>query len=112
MPGFRRAVTIVAALNLAYFGIEAAVAALIGSVSLLADSVDFLEDAAINTLIAFALAWSAQRRMIVGRVAALIIVAVGGFFVLLLAGPAVALVALLIDALITMAGRITRSSRP
>ena len=45
-------------------------------------------------------------------VAALIIVAVGGFFVLLLAGPAVALVALLIDALITMAGRITRSSRP
>lgn len=74
MPGFRRAVTIVAALNLAYFGIEATVAAAIGSVSLLADSVDFLEDAAINTLIAFALAWSAQRRMIVGRVAALIIV--------------------------------------
>ena len=55
-------------------------------------------------------AWSRQ----VGGsfVAALIIVAAGGFFVLLLAGPAVALAALLIDALITMSGRITRSSRP
>lgn len=73
-PGLRRAVVLVAALNLAYFGIEATVAAAIGSVSLLADSVDFLEDAAINTLIAFALAWSAHRRMVVGRVAALIIV--------------------------------------
>ena len=33
-----------------------------GSVSLLADSADFLEDAAVNILIFFALAWTATRR--------------------------------------------------
>ena len=47
----RRAVAIVALLNLAYFGIEFAVALAIGSVSLLADSADFFEDAAVNFLI-------------------------------------------------------------
>jgi Co/Zn/Cd efflux system component len=45
----------VAALNLAYFGVEFAVALKIGSVSLFADSVDFLEDAAVNFLITVAL---------------------------------------------------------
>jgi hypothetical protein len=39
--GLRGAVRIVAVLNLGYFGIEFAVAAAIGSVSLFADSVDF-----------------------------------------------------------------------
>ena len=39
-----RTVLLVAALNLAYFGVEFAAALRIGSVSLLADSVDFLED--------------------------------------------------------------------
>jgi Co/Zn/Cd efflux system component len=38
----RTAVAIVAALNLAYFGVEFAVALAIGSVSLFADSVDLL----------------------------------------------------------------------
>jgi Co/Zn/Cd efflux system component len=37
----RRAVLLVALLNLAYFGVELAVARRIGAVSLLADSVDF-----------------------------------------------------------------------
>ncbi|MGE0024841.1 MAG: cation transporter, partial [Hyphomicrobium sp.] len=46
--GARRIVLTVALLNLAYFGIEFAVALSIGSVSLFADSVDFLEDASIN----------------------------------------------------------------
>ena len=46
--GLRRAVALVAVLNLAYFGIEFAVALSIGSVSLFADSIDFLEDASIN----------------------------------------------------------------
>ena len=40
----RRAVRIVAMLNLAYFGVEFGVALAIGSVSLFADSIDFLED--------------------------------------------------------------------
>jgi Co/Zn/Cd efflux system component len=47
----RRAVLLVAVLNLAYFGVEVGVALQIGSVSLMADSVDFLEDASVNLLI-------------------------------------------------------------
>ena len=47
----RRAVRLVALLNLAYFGVEFAVALAIGSVSLFADSIDFLEDTSINFLI-------------------------------------------------------------
>ncbi|MBW8822695.1 MAG: cation transporter [Xanthomonadales bacterium] len=66
----RRAVRWVIALNLAYFGVEFAVALGIGSVSLLADSVDFLEDAAVNTLILIALAWSARKRARVGMLLA------------------------------------------
>ncbi|MDB5474838.1 MAG: putative transporter [Phenylobacterium sp.] len=62
----RRAVRLVALLNLAYFGVEFAVALSIGSVSLFADSVDFLEDAAVNILIFAALGWSARRRARVG----------------------------------------------
>jgi Co/Zn/Cd efflux system component len=64
--GFRRAVSWVAALNLAYFGIEFAVALTIGSVSLFADSVDFLEDTSINLLILLALGWSVRARAKVG----------------------------------------------
>ena len=62
----RKVVIIVAALNLAYFGVEFAVAVAIGSVSLFADSVDFLEDASVNFLIAIAIGWSATNRASVG----------------------------------------------
>jgi len=62
----RRVVIVVAVLNLAYFGVEFAVALAIGSVSLFADSIDFLEDASINLLIALALAWSAANRARLG----------------------------------------------
>ena len=48
----RRAVLIVAGLNFAYFFVEFSVALTAGSVSLLADSVDFLEDTSINLLLA------------------------------------------------------------
>jgi Co/Zn/Cd efflux system component len=68
--GLRRAVRLVAILNLAYFGIEFAVALAIGSVSLFADSVDFLEDASINGLILIALGWHATWRARVGMVLA------------------------------------------
>ena len=47
----------VAVLNLGYFGVEFTVALAIGSVSLFADSVDFLEDASVNLLILAALGW-------------------------------------------------------
>ena len=62
----RKVVIIVAVLNLAYFGVEFAVALAIGSVSLFSDSIDFLEDASVNFLIAIALGWSATRRARVG----------------------------------------------
>lgn len=68
--GLRRAVAWVAALNLGYFGIEFAVALAIGSVSLFADSVDFLEDASVNLLILVALGWSARKRAWVGMLLA------------------------------------------
>lgn len=64
--GLRRVVLWVAILNLSYFGIEFAVALRIGSVSLFADSVDFLEDASINLLIAIALGWSVRNRARLG----------------------------------------------
>lgn len=66
----RRAVRLVALLNLSYFGVEFTVALAVGSVSLMADSVDFLEDAAVNLLIFAALGWSATRRAKVGMLAA------------------------------------------
>ncbi|MBM6578989.1 cation transporter [Microvirga sp. BT689] len=73
----RRAVAIVAALNLGYFGIEFAVALGIGSVSLFADSIDFLEDASINLLILLALGFPARTRARVGMLLAGIILVPG-----------------------------------
>ena len=70
----RRAVAIVAVLNLAYFGVEFAVALSIGSVSLLADSVDFLEDAAVNILVLLALSWRPQARARMGMALAGVLV--------------------------------------
>ena len=67
---FRRAVRTVALLNLGYFGVEFAVARAIGSVSLFADSIDFLEDSATNLLILVSLGWSARRRSRVGMMLA------------------------------------------
>jgi Co/Zn/Cd efflux system component len=69
----RQTVLLVALLNLAYFGVEFGVAIAIGSVSLFADSVDFLEDASINLLIAVGLGWSAQSRARLGMVLAAVI---------------------------------------
>ncbi len=66
----RRTVACVAALNLLYFGVEFAVAVTIGSVSLFADSIDFLEDASVNGLILLALAWRPEHRARVGIVLA------------------------------------------
>ncbi|XVX21443.1 cation transporter [Actinomycetota bacterium] len=73
-PGLlRRTVLTIAALNFGAFFIEMGVALAIGSVSLFADSVDFLEDTSINLLIAMALGWSLARRATAGRVMALVI---------------------------------------
>jgi len=69
----RRIVLVVAMLNLSYFFVEFTVALAAGSVSLLADSVDFLEDTAINLLIFTALGWPMARRAWMGKAMALII---------------------------------------
>ncbi|WP_424681635.1 cation transporter [Frateuria sp. YIM B11624] len=68
-----RAVRLVALLNLAYFGVEFAVALAIGSVSLFADSIDFLEDASVNLLIVLALGWSPVARARMGMLLAVIL---------------------------------------
>jgi Co/Zn/Cd efflux system component len=65
-----RAVRLVVGLNLGYFAIEFAVAVIIGSVSLFADSIDFLEDASVGLLIAAALGWSARSRARLGMLLA------------------------------------------
>jgi len=70
ITNLRKVVIIIAVLNLAYFGVEFAVALAISSDSLFADSVDFLEDASVNFLIAIALGWSATSRARVGMVLA------------------------------------------
>ena len=78
----RRTVVVVALVNCAYFGVEFAVGLAIGSVSLLADSVDFLEDASLNFLIAVALNWSATAQARLGMLLALILLApaIAGFW--------------------------------
>ena len=74
-PALRRTVLLVALLNCAYFGVEFAVAFAIGSVSLFADSVDFLEDTSINLLIAIGLGWSRRQRARLGMLLATILLA-------------------------------------
>ncbi len=66
----KKTVIIVALANLSYFFVEFAVARSIGSVSLLADSIDFLEDASVNFLIAIAIGWSVKNRARVGMLLA------------------------------------------
>src|SRR5437016_2798374 len=69
----RYTVALVALLNLGYFGVEFAVALTIGSVSLFADSIDFLEDATVNGLILVALGWNVRRRSVVGMALAAVL---------------------------------------
>jgi Co/Zn/Cd efflux system component len=76
-PGLRRVVRRVALLNLGYFGVEFAVALAIGSVSLFADSIDFLEDTSINLLIAAGLGWTARNRARLGMLLAGILLVPG-----------------------------------
>lgn len=76
-PALQNAVRFVALANLAYFGVEFGVAMAIGSVSLFADSIDFLEDASINFLILLALGWSAKARSRTGMLLAGILLVPG-----------------------------------
>ena len=73
----RRAIALVAVINGAFFFIEAAIALRIGSVSLFADSVDFLEDASINLLILLALGFGLVWRQRIATLLAIIILVPG-----------------------------------
>ena len=66
----RRAVLLVALMNFAYFWVEIGVAVSIRSVSLFADSVDFLEDTIVNLIIFVALGWSLRHRAVAGMLLA------------------------------------------
>ena len=81
MNSIRNVVRIVAIANLTYFAVEFFFALRIGSVSLFADSIDFLEDASVNILIFIGLGWSLVARKRLSR-----------FFSLLLMIPAVSVV--------------------
>jgi Co/Zn/Cd efflux system component len=76
-PSLRRALVAVAILNLSYFFVEFSAAISIGSVSLFADSIDFLEDASVNVLILLALGWSLRARSRVGMALAAILLVPG-----------------------------------
>ena len=76
-PLLRRAIARVGLLNFGYFGVEFAVAISIGSVSLFADSVDFLEDASVNLLILLALGWSLRWRVRTATLLAFLILVPG-----------------------------------
>jgi Co/Zn/Cd efflux system component len=73
----RKTVTIVAILNLLYFGFEFWVARNIESVSLFADSIDFLEDASVNLLIIMAFGWTLNQRARMGYVFAFLLLIPG-----------------------------------
>ncbi|NKE10675.1 MULTISPECIES: cation transporter [Kocuria] len=75
----RRAVLTAALLNFGYFFVEFFVALGSGSVSLLADSVDFLEDTSINLLIFIALGWPLAKRAVMGKLMSLVILAPAAF---------------------------------
>lgn len=69
----RRAAFLVATINLLWFLVQVAAASMLGSVSLMADAVDYLEDTAINLLVALAVTWPIARRARVGRVMAMLV---------------------------------------
>lgn len=91
-PRLIASLRLVIALNAAYFGIELCVAVAIGSVALVADSVDFLEDMAMSSLVLVGLGltplWRARLGM--GLALLLLLPAIAGIVMLLhkIAAPA------------------------
>jgi Co/Zn/Cd efflux system component len=84
-PRLQPTLRLVIALNLAFFVIEFVVAEAIGAVSLLADSVDFVEDAALSILALTALRFSALVRARIGfALAAILLLPAIAFLVTLI----------------------------
>jgi Co/Zn/Cd efflux system component len=76
-PGYRQALIASAVLNAVMFFAEGGVGLTIGSAALIADAVDFLEDAGIYSLGVIALAWKPRKRAYAGLVMALAMLGVG-----------------------------------
>jgi Co/Zn/Cd efflux system component len=64
-----------------YFFVEFTFGRIYQSVALISDSIDFLEDASVNILIAFALGWSFPRRKKASYLLALLLLVPGTFFI-------------------------------
>lgn len=77
VPALRRTALAVAGLNLGMFSVEIGVALASGSVSLFADSVDFLEDASLNLLVVAGSRWGPAARGRLGACLAGIILVPG-----------------------------------
>ena len=77
IKSFKKAVLLVAILNLLYFFIEFIAALNIRSVSLLADSIDFIEDASINFLIFFAISLTLVKKAKVSIIVSIIMILPG-----------------------------------
>lgn len=75
--GLRRTAALVAALNVAMFAAEIGVALASGSVSLFADSVDFLEDASITLLLLIGVGFGRRARGRLGAVLSVMILVPG-----------------------------------
>lgn len=73
----KRVLLIIAVLNLAYFGVEFTIAEIIGSVSLLTDSIHFLEDVSMDFPNIIALGWTLPRGKIVVKIQAGILLIFG-----------------------------------
>ena len=73
VDSIRKVVRFVAIANLSYFCVEFFFAQKIGSVSLFADSIDFLEDASVNILIFMAIGWSLAARVRLSKFLALLL---------------------------------------
>ena len=76
-PAYRTALIVSALLNLAMLFVEGVVGLRIGSAALLADAVDFLEDAAVLTLALVAIHWSVRARAIASLAQGFAMAAVG-----------------------------------
>lgn len=77
----RSTVLIIASLNFSYFIVEYYFGQRFNSIALLSDSVDFLEDASINILIALAIGWSLRKRQITSYFLAAILLVPGIAFI-------------------------------
>lgn len=76
-PGYRNALMASALLNAVMFFAEGGIGLTIGSAALLADAVDFLEDAGIYSLAVVAIAWTARNRALAGLVMSIAMLGVG-----------------------------------